>query len=953
MEAWDTVAAIEDAMLAIKGETADTGAARVPPASVGSPEAARAADTLALVTHRLRGSAALNGFAGVARIAEAMETIVDRSRTADLVAAVGPLGELLAALKSALDVVAAGGEGESDAITAALIRAATVLRATPALRLLAELDRFYAEAGDVLQYFGPEAAEHLETMGEALLALDRGEDHAAEIGRLFRAVHTLKGAAYTVGCRVIGDVTHRVEDLLGAVRDGHLELSPAVIEATFASLDALRALTARDAETMERRAALLERAEALLDALPLPDRAAATPTAATAPTRLETPPALQPPPARVDPAVQPAPGFVPPIALPAPAPVALAGGRPRTAPASGPQASGATIRVAIDRLDGLMNLVGELVTARSRLEQRLNDFERAVELLGLSRSRMGRIADVFERKYANPRMAPTPPAAVASDLIQRFGELEFDRYDDFAILARSAAELSNDLTEVEGQLHGLVRSIRDDAGRVQRLAGDLRAEITRVRMVPVGRLFARCARQVRETARSEGKSVVLEASGDAVEMDNTIVEQVADPILHLLRNAIAHGIEPVEERRRLGKPESGTLRLAAYQKGAAIHIEVADDGRGIDPALLKRWAIERGFVNPEAAASLADRDALDLIFLPGFSTAAAVTTAAGRGVGMDVVRTNIGRLGGHIDVETEIGVGTRFTIKLPLTVTISNAFFVRVGTETFAVPVSSVVVVTRCGVDDVVVVDGGEKVAVEGQLVDLVRLDRALDLPGGATGSQRPVLAVRAAGRRMIGLVVDEVLGKDDIVVKSLGEFLQGTCPFSGATLTGDGRVILMLDPARLVERRASSMRRSVSRRIGGSGAATPSRRCVLLVDDSISIRKVVGQMLERGGFRVVTAADGVEALERASETPIDVVVTDLEMPRLNGYELIRDLKRRPATRDVPVVVLTTRAGGKHADLARHLGVSHYVPKPVHESAFLDLVRGLVSPMPASAVAVP
>jgi chemosensory pili system protein ChpA (sensor histidine kinase/response regulator) len=756
-----------------------------------------------------------------------------------------------------------------------------------------------------------------------------------------------------VGCRVIGDVTHRVEDLLGAVRDGQLELSPAVIEATFASLDALRALTARDAETMARRAALLERAEALLDALPLPDPAAATPTAATAPTRPETPPAVQPPPAApVDPAVEPAPGFVPPIALPAPAPVALAGGRPRAAPASGSQASGATIRVAIDRLDSLMNLVGELVTARSRLEQRLNDFERAVELLGLSRSRMGRIADVFERKYANPRMSPAPPAAAASDLIQRFGELEFDRYDDFAILARSAAELSNDLTEVEGQLHGLVRSIRDDAGRVQRLAGDLRTEITRARMVPIGRLFARFARQVRETARTEGKSVVLEASGDAVEMDNTIVEQVADPILHLLRNAIAHGIEPVEERRRLGKPESGTVRLAAYQKGAAIHVEVADDGRGIDPALIKRWAIERGFVNPEVAASLADRDALDLIFLPGFSTAAAVTTAAGRGVGMDVVRTNIGRLGGHIDVETEIGAGTRFTIKLPLTVTISNAFFVRVGTETFAVPVSSVIVVTRCSADDVVVVEGGEKVAVEGQLVDLVRLDRALDLPGGATGSQRPVLAVRA-GRRMIGLVVDEVLGKDEIVVKSLGEFLQGTCPFSGATLTGDGRVILMLDPARLVERRASSVRRSVSRRIAGPGAATPSRRCVLLVDDSISIRKVVGQMLERGGFRVVTAADGVEALERASETPIDVVVTDLEMPRLNGYELIRDLKRRPATRDVPVVVLTTRAGGKHADLARHLGVSHYVPKPIHESAFLDLVRGLVSPTPASAVAVP
>ena len=263
-----------------------------------------------------------------------------------------------------------------------------------------------------------------------------------------------------------------------------------------------------------------------------------------------------------------------------------------------------------------------------------------------------------------------------------------DRFHD--LLARRVGEISSDITEIQSQLSGLVRVVREDAGGVQRLSGQLRSQITRARMVPVGRLFAPFVRMVREASRAAGKSVSLEIRGETVEMDTTIVELMADPLVHLVRNAIAHGIESEDTRRQLGKPPQGTLHLGAAHKGGSIYIEVADDGRGIDIEAVSEAARRGGFLTAETIARLGERDLVDLIFLPGLTTATSVTTAAGRGVGMDVVRANVGRLGGEIEVQTEAGRGTRFRIRLPLTVAISDALMVRVGAEVLAIPVPAV-----------------------------------------------------------------------------------------------------------------------------------------------------------------------------------------------------------------------------------------------------------------------
>lgn len=871
VEAWDALASIEEEL------------GRAPRAATGGPW--EAAVTLA---ERLAGSAALNGFPGVSSLASALEATVERAARAQgeaRGAALAGIGALVAALKRALDDISVSGVENGEDIAAALAGAGEPARAD-----LRELVRFFRDSTDVLAYFGPEAAGHLDTMTASAMALDR-QPSEAEVAALLRAVHTLKGAAYTVGCRPMGDLAHRMEDLVVAVRQSPQRLTPAILEAVLAGTDALRAMLDSQGQVTTELADTVARAWRLLDTVTVPPAEAVS--------------ATPPPPAAA------------PVETVAPTPAE----RPRAADAASaaPAALQPTLRPGIridpERVDALMNLVNELVVARSRLDGRLTQFERATELLRVLQERAARAG------------RPGPLAGS-----------EPDRGDDATVMGRRVSEIAADVAEIHRMLAAHLRAAREDTAHVQRLTGDLRAELTRARMVPIGRLFARFERQVREAARLAGKRVRLEVSGEGVELDTGIVEQLADPLLHLVQNAVVHGIEAEDERRAHGKPGEGTIRLSAAQRGGAIHVEVADDGRGIDTEHLRALALERGLLDREKAALLGARALLDLIFQPGFTTAVAVTATAGRGVGLDVVRTNITRLGGDVEVETDVGAGTRFTLVLPPTVAISEALLLRAGGEIFALPMTAVRQVLRLHADDVHREAGTATVMVEDHLVDLVHLHEILGLPAGRPALAWPVVVIRS-GRRTVAARVDEVLGKEEIVIKGLGAFLEGVGPYAGATISGQGRVILLLDPARLVEATASVPETAPPRR-------APARR-VLLVDDSISVRRSVGQMLERAGFEVLAAADGVEALARLAGG-VNLVVTDLEMPRLNGYELIRDLRQRPAGRDLPVIVLTTRASERDRDLARQLGVAHFIAKPVEEKAFLGLVESMV-PTPAGA----
>jgi chemosensory pili system protein ChpA (sensor histidine kinase/response regulator) len=936
MEAWDTVATVEEGLPHLLDA--------VPSGETLAP--------LVVVAHRLKGAAGLHGFPGIAELAARLEALLEgaceRGGGAE---AHGLVVSLLAALKPMLDGIAATGVEDAapgEALPPAHLVAlgargpAAVPSRPPGEALLHEAQRFFAEHGEVLLYFGPEAAEHLETITRSLLALEQaGPDPGeAELHALFRAMHTLKGAAYTVGCEAVGRMAHRAEDVLDAVRERRLRWSPVVMDTLFRATDAIKVLLGAPDAPVGEPVTLIDGALQALAAVPADDLALAD-----EPGLVELGEPVVPEAAAAEP--------------PAPVPVA---GRPMSeasGPLEAPRPARSSIRVSVGRLDALMNLVGELVIARSRLDRRFRQLERLDGLLTVSRTRMRQTVRDFEGKYLDPHLrfaegdlAAARPGAPGHDgfapVSALFAELEFDRYDDFNILARTIGELSADLGEIQAQLTATIRSIEEDTRQVQRLTASLRSEITRSRMVPIGKLFARFPRRVRELAAPTGQAVRLELSGEAVEVDNAVIEQIADPLLHLVQNAVVHGIEPEAERLARGKPPTGRVALMAYQRGGAMFVEVEDDGRGIDVAAVRELAVRRGMLSPEAATRLGDREVLSLLFLPGFSTAASVTNAAGRGVGLDVVRTNVARVNGEVDVETEPGIGTRFTLRLPLALAISDALLVHSGGETLALPLNAVRQIVTRRPRDIRRAGPGEMVRVEGQLLDLYRLDRILGLVAGEAGSDPPVvpvLAVRSGGRSF-AVAVDAIVGKEEIVIKPLGGLLAGLPPFGGATITGEGRVILLVDPARLLALAEGGIGQAPELP-GAVVPAAPSPRSrspvgaarrVLLVDDSVSVRRFVGHMLEKGGLEVLTANDGAEALERLVDTTVDVVVTDLEMPRVNGYELIEDLRRRPSTRDVPVVVLTTRAGEKHWALARRLGVRHYATKPVDEQVFVRLV---------------
>jgi chemosensory pili system protein ChpA (sensor histidine kinase/response regulator) len=461
--------------------------------------------------------------------------------------------------------------------------------------------------------------------------------------------------------------------------------------------------------------------------------------------------------------------------------------------------------------------------------------------------------------------------------------------------------------------------------------------------VPVSNLYTRLTRTARDAAKAAGKQIELVLDGGETELDNGIIQQIADPLIHLVRNSVAHGIEASEQRVERGKVPAGKVAIRAYQRGNQIYIEVEDDGRGIDYEQIRTTAVTNGLIESSAATYLTQQELLEFLFRPGFSTAPKKTDLAGRGVGLDVVRANLAALNGEISIETEQGVGTRFILKVPLTLIITQALFLRCGSWVFAIPLAFVEEIRRIRASEIEEV--GEKLLtrVRGQVMEVVRLDARLGLELMTPVNNFYRMVTVNVGNRQFGLIVEEVLRKDEIVIKGLGEYLHNIKVFPGATIAPDGSLILLLDVNRLVATDALETRVTA---VAGTPHITPehaatntaSQKTILLADDSISVRRFVGKMLEKGGYKVKLACDGFEALEIATQGGCDLVLTDLEMPRTNGYELMAHLHQNPATQNVPIIVLTSRAGPKHRDKALRNGASGFLSKPIQEEKLLATV---------------
>jgi chemosensory pili system protein ChpA (sensor histidine kinase/response regulator) len=933
-------------------------------------------EKLYIAAHTLAGTSASYGFPLFSEVAAKMAHIFHYAMNAALTADMhGPLTEFISDAISVLEfdllqISSSGTETDSD-ITAFKQRYAFAFPAPPSPRASSEAAAEQAETrepepeaipgysfvdqlpqdgdvpAEVLEFFVPEAEEHLQAVTECLLSLE-ANPNSEDINRLFRSMHTVKGSAAQVGLHRLSAVAHRVEDLIGQLRDGVVKPSAHIVDICLESVDVLKKFLHKQwPSDVEMRATVDPLLAQIAELAPEEGtEEAAQGSAASAASA----------------------GAAEPGA-------AASEKRPAT-PQVLPQVK--SVRISLDRLDRMMNAVGELVINRTRMVGRLAELAKLVDVLSFSKGRLAGKVSEFQEKHEFSRIRPLlvpgshapqmdtfrpnfsgMPAITSNDLLE-FSDLEMDRYDDFNILSRSLTEISADVTVVLTQLEGFMGRVDSDIDEFTKLAHHLQDEITAARMVPIGNLYTRLSRTVRDAANATGKLVELSLEGADTELDNNIIQHVSDPLIHLVRNAVAHGVEDRFTRQRTGKSEKGRISVRAYHRGNHIFIEVEDDGRGIDYEGVRQRVVEMGAMSPVAAAELSERELREWLFRPGFTTVSSMTELAGRGVGLDVVRANVHALNGEIEVRSEPGRGACFTVKVPLTLIISQALFVRCGTAVFALPLAVVEEIRRLKPSEIEDVGGKLLTRVRDVVTEVVRLDLQLALPPlEPLNGYFHMVIVKVAGKQ-VGVVVEEVLGKDEIVIKNLGDYLRGVKLFPGTTIAPDGSLILLIDLNRLAsadtaERNALPASSPAARVFApGSEAVAAGSipaeavdpvendRVVVVADDSISVRKFVGRMLEKAGFRVKLASDGLEAAEIVAQIGCHLVVTDLEMPRMNGYELMAHLRQNPVTRGIPVLVVTSRAGAKHRDRAMKEGASGFLTKPVQEDQLVATVEELI-----------
>ncbi|MBN8443387.1 MAG: response regulator, partial [Thauera sp.] len=597
-------------------------------------------------------------------------------------------------------------------------------------------------------------------------------------------------------------------------------------------------------------------------------------------------------------------------------------------------ATAATLRVRADLVDRFVNQAGEIGIARTRIDGELRTLRSS--LLELT-DNVIRLRNQLREVEIQADMQMQSRIAQAESHHAEFDPLEMDRYTRLQELTRMLAESVNDVTTVQQNLlHNLDGA--DLALHAQaRMSRDLQQALMRVRMLPFDSLADRLYRVVRQSAKELGKRAHLDLSGGRIEIDRSVLEQMAAPLEHLLRNALAHGIESPERRHAAGKPEIGQIRLSARQEGNEIAIELTDDGAGLDFSRIEERARSSGLIEPHEQVDV--RRLTNLIFLPGFSTAAAVSAVSGRGVGMDVVKSQTAAVGGRVDVSSQQGRGTTFTIHLPLTLAVTQALLVRAAGRTYAVPSSMVAQVMELKTDALRQIQADRGTEWMGEHYAYRYLPRLLGDSQAQPEEQRyNWLLLLRAGAQTLALHVDALRGNQEIVVKNAGPQLTRIVGMSGATVLGDGEIVLILNPVALASRGLGA-----GDAVEGTTPATatpPHIPTVMVVDDSLTVRKITGRLLEREGYRVITAKDGVDALEKLIETVPDVVLSDIEMPRMDGFDLVRNIRADERTRTLPVIMITSRLADKHRRYAAEVGANHYLGKPYAEEELLQLLAG-------------
>ncbi|MHB8835878.1 MAG: hybrid sensor histidine kinase/response regulator [Candidatus Methylomirabilia bacterium] len=757
------------------------------------------------------------------------------------------------------------------------------------------------ELQEILSIYKAETEEHLQRLNAGLLRLEKSPRRTETLEEIFREAHSLKGAARMIGFEAVEKIAHGLEDLFSLARKGELDFDHKVFDVIFAALDDISKFTNAWLENPGAPSPPVDDLLERLRAVRVSDSVGPGPAAPSGPTAVPVAASLAQPSPTAGAGLPGSPAKATSVSA---CPVGRSVEEQEAAlPEAGVRQIEETIRVTTQKLDDLMNQVGEILVTRIKFDERLAEI-RAIE----------HQIEQFQQAWA---------------AVRRRSGLGADPW--------VAREIGERVARLQDDIRHLATGFNEDTLRITLVSGELQESINRVRMLPLSALFNLFPRLLRDIARQEGKEIDLVIEGGQTQLDKKIIEELKDPLTHLLRNALDHGIEKPEDRRLAGKRPAGRLRLSATQKASSVVIDIEDDGAGIDLERVRALALRRGFATVDELAEMNDQQVLGLVFRPGFSTKGMITDLSGRGVGLDVVLTNIEHMKGTITVSSVPGRGSIFSIRLPITLATTQALLVKVSGQAFAIPLAAVEFIGEIGLDHVTSVESREAVLIEDVPTALVRLHEILRLPEQSApleaGDKMPVVVLGSTDER-VAFLVDDLLGEHEIVVKGLGGPLRRVRNISGASIAGDGAIVLILNVFDLIKASQkvrglwlADKRRAVDQRRGATR--------VLVVDDSVTTRLLEKGILESNGYEVTLAVDGVDALEKLANGSFDLVVSDVEMPRMDGFEFTRRVRRDEAHRELPVVLVTSLASEEDKRAGVEAGADAYIVKGAFDQSNL------------------
>ncbi|MDU9701920.1 chemotaxis histidine kinase/response regulator CheAY2 [Helicobacter pylori] len=791
---------------------------------------------------------------------------------------------------------------------------------------------------EIMEDFLIEAFEMNEQLDQDLVELEHNPEDLDLLNRIFRVAHTIKGSSSFLNLNILTHLTHNMEDVLNRARKGEIKITPDIMDVVLRSIDLMKTLlvTIRDtgSDTNNGKENEIEEAVKQLQAITSQNLEGAKETSGTKETPKEEAKEEVKEKAKEEVKAN------------------------KTPTAENP----ASDNPLADEPDlDYANMSAEEVEAE--IERLLNKRQEADKERRAQKKQEAK-QEVTPTKEPPKTETPKAPktetkAKAKADTeenkapsigVEQTVRVDVRRLDHLMNLIGELVLGKNRLiriySDVEERYDGekFLEELNQVVSSISAVTTDLQLAVMKTRMQPVGKVFNKFPRMVRDLSRELGKSIELIIEGEETELDKSIVEEIGDPLIHIIRNSCDHGIEPLEERRRLNKPETGKVQLSAYNEGNHIVIKISDDGKGLDPVMLKEKAIEKGVISERDAEGMSDREAFNLIFKPGFSTAKVVSNVSGRGVGMDVVKTNIEKLNGIIEIDSEVGVGTTQKLKIPLTLAIIQALLVGVQEEYYAIPLSSVLETVRISQDEIYTVDGKSVLRLRDEVLSLVRLSDIFKVDAILESNSDVYVVIIGLADQKIGVIVDYLIGQEEVVIKSLGYYLKNTRGIAGATVRGDGKITLIVDVGAMMDM-AKSIKVNITTLMNESentkSKNSPSDYIVLAIDDSSTDRAIIRKCLKPLGITLLEAANGLEGLEmlKNGDKIPDAILVDIEMPKMDGYTFASEVRKYNKFKNLPLIAVTSRVTKTDRMRGVESGMTEYITKPYSGEYLTTVVK--------------